>query len=105
MNDFVSREEVIDIIHKTIIDYFDVADDDSEESISEKDKMLLSLNKDICNKIKEIRQSVGKWVSIDEAPHETYECDRCGKVINIDAFDDPYEEFKFCPECSIRMKK
>lgn len=53
--DVVSREAVIDLIHKTILTFFDIADDDDEDtSISEKDKLLLTVNKTICNAIKEM---------------------------------------------------
>lgn len=53
--DVVSREAVIDLIHKTILTFFDIADDDDEDTpISEKDKLLLTVNKTICNAIKDM---------------------------------------------------
>ena len=55
MSDLIKRQEVIDIIHKTIYEHFDIADDDSEEPVSEKDKLLLTVNKEICNRIKELQ--------------------------------------------------
>ena len=45
---------IIDIVHKTIYSFFDIADDNSEEPINEKDKLLLEVNKAICNNIKEV---------------------------------------------------
>ena len=43
---------ITDIVHKTIYSFFDIADDNSEEPINEKDKLLLEINKAICNNIK-----------------------------------------------------
>ena len=43
---------ITDIVHKTIYSFFDIADDNSEEPINEKDKLLLEVNKAICNNIK-----------------------------------------------------
>lgn len=41
------------IINETIYQYFDVCNDEEETPISDKDKLLLEINKSICNKIKE----------------------------------------------------
>lgn len=49
----MTREEVLKIIHETIYQYFDVCADEEETPISDKDKLLLEINKSICNKIKE----------------------------------------------------
>ena len=49
----MTREEALKIIHETIYRYFDVCDDDEETPMSDKDKLLLEINKSICNKIKE----------------------------------------------------
>lgn len=49
----MTREEVLKIIHETIYQYFDVCGDEEETPISDKDKLLLEINKSICNKIKE----------------------------------------------------
>ena len=43
---------ITDIVHKTIYSFFDIADDNSEEPINEKDELLLEVNKAICNNIK-----------------------------------------------------
>ena len=43
---------ITDIVHKTIYSFFDIADDNSEEPINEKDELLLAVNKAICNNIK-----------------------------------------------------
>ena len=49
MNDLINRQEAIDLVHKTIYSFFD---DGSEMSIN--DKLLLQVNKAICNGIKEL---------------------------------------------------
>lgn len=61
MDDTISKQSAIDMTHKIIYGFFDVTEDDSEEPISEKDKLLLEVNKAICNGIKELpsAQSTG----------------------------------------------
>jgi len=48
--------EILDVIHKTIYQFFDVCGDDEETPISDKDKLLLEVNKVICNNIKALEQ-------------------------------------------------
>lgn len=43
----------------------------------------------------------GKWIGIDDYPHETWECDQCGCI---------YEEMpswtpNYCPNCGARMEE
>ena len=54
MSDLISKQAAIELIHKTIYEFFNIVSDDSEEPISEKDKLLLKINKTICNEIKEL---------------------------------------------------
>jgi len=49
-------KEILDIIHNTIYQFFDVCGDDEEVSMSEKDKLLLEVNKAICNNLKALEQ-------------------------------------------------
>lgn len=47
-------------------------------------------------------QKTGHWVEIDDYPHEDFECDCCGgKVYGT---EEPYEEYKYCPNCGAKMK-
>lgn len=48
----IPLDVALDIVHKTIYTFFDVADDDSEEPISAKDELLLRVNKSIGAKLK-----------------------------------------------------
>ena len=48
--------EILDVIHKTIYQFFDVCDDDEEVPMSDKDKLLLEVNKAICNNLKALEQ-------------------------------------------------
>lgn len=45
-------KEILDTIHKTIYQFFDVCDEDEECNISDKDKLLLEVNKAICTNLK-----------------------------------------------------
>lgn len=46
-------KEILDVIHKTIYQFFDVCGDEEEVPMSDKDKLLLKVNKAICNNLKE----------------------------------------------------
>lgn len=48
-------DKILDVIHKTIYQFFDVCDD-KEVPISDKDKLLLEVNKSICNNLKALKQ-------------------------------------------------
>lgn len=39
----------------------------------------------------------GHWIGIDDFPHETWECDRCGKIIETD--EPPH----YCENCGAKM--
>lgn len=49
-------KEILDIIHKTIYQFFDTCEDDKEVPMSDKDKFLLEINKAICNNLKALEQ-------------------------------------------------
>ena len=50
----------------------------------------------------DVRENVhGNWVGIDDDPCETFECDRCGFVLEdwiLGAF------YNFCPNCGADMR-
>lgn len=41
----------------------------------------------------------GHWVGIDDIPHETWECDRCGKIVETD------EPPNYCENCGADMRE
>ena len=49
-------KDILDVIHKTIYQFFDVCGDDEEVPISDKDKLLLKVNKAICDNLKALEQ-------------------------------------------------
>lgn len=53
-----------------------------------------------------VTQKSGVWVEIDDEPHEVWECDHCGFVIDGSGCIEPYEyrdTYKFCPNCGCAM--
>lgn len=59
-------KEILDVVHKTIYQFFDVCGDDEEVPISDKDKLLLEVNKAICDNLKALNQESNTW-SLDDA--------------------------------------
>jgi len=57
--------EILNIIHKTIYQFFDVCEDDEEVPMSDKDKLLLKVNKAICNNLKALEQE-HRWIPVTE---------------------------------------
>lgn len=49
-------KEILDIIHKTIYQFFDVCGDDEEVPMSDKIELLLEINKAICDNLKALEQ-------------------------------------------------
>lgn len=67
-------QEILSIIHKTIYQFFDVCEDDEEVPLSDKDKLLLEVNKAICNNLKALEQEP-KWIPVSERlPEQPYGC-------------------------------
>ena len=88
MSDLISRDEAIDVVQK----WFD----------------RIKLNGDICidglrslSSAKPERKR-GKWIGIDDYPHEDWECNRCGGIVY--ETQTPYEEYKYCPNCGAKME-
>ncbi len=49
-------KEILDVVHKTIYQFFDVCGDKEEIPVSDKDKLLLEVNKAICDNLKALEQ-------------------------------------------------
>lgn len=59
---------------------------------------------DRCRECGKMRK--GHWIAIDEEPHEVWECDHCGFVIDGSGCIEPYEYrdiYKYCPNCGAKM--
>lgn len=44
----------------------------------------------------------GTWVGIDDFPHDDWECDHCGCV--VESTNDPWNYYHFCPNCGCAME-
>ena len=98
--DAISREAVVEAIEDDTRNgmYSHFASDQDAQSFKKTIKALPSV---IPIKTK------GAWIGIDEEPHETWECDHCGFVIDCSGCVDPTEyrnTFKFCPNCGVDMR-
>lgn len=49
-----------------------------------------------------VERKKGNWVGIDDEPCETFECDRCGFVLE-DWIQGAF--YNFCPNCGAEMRK
>lgn len=74
----MTKEEIIDVIHKTMYQFFDVCGDNEEVPMSDKDELLLSVNKAICNNIKTLEQ---------EACEDTISKQDVIKAVDLHTFD------------------
>lgn len=105
----MTKDNVIYVVHKTIYRFFDVVEDDSEEPINEKDKLLLEVNKAICNAIKDMpdEEHKGKWIDegwyADGHSAHAFHCSLCGGHI-IDYECQVYDENPHCKWCGAKMK-
>lgn len=106
----MTKNEAIDIVHNTILGFFDLAADDSEEPISEKDKLLLEINKAVCNAIKEMpddgrKVGAGRWIRhinnrLGKCGRVTYECSVCNVGLGCEYF----VRRSYCPNCGAKME-
>lgn len=81
----MTKEEIIDVIHKTMYQFFDVCGDNEEVPMSDKDELLLSVNKAICNNIKALEQPCEDAVS-RKAIVEMLNAREQGSVMTFDHF-------------------
>jgi len=98
-------KKILDIIHKTIYQFFDVCEDDEEVPMSDKDKLLLEVNKAICNNLKTLEQQpyedcVSRQAAIDAITHEL----RCGSVMDQCGLETAYDLIKELPSVEPERK-
>ena len=89
----IDKKEVLDAIHKVI---FSVIDTKSPLTVI--DKQLLSINKAITTKIKELpfAQRKGKWIYPTDIKGYG-RCPHCKALWDYSLISNPF--FKFCPRC------
>ena len=54
---YVTLEDILNIIHRTIYHFFEVIEQD--QPLSDKEKLLLEVNKQICINLKELLSRIG----------------------------------------------
>lgn len=95
-------KEIIDIIHKTIYQFFDKCGDNEEMPLTDRDKLLLSVNKAICNNLKALEPKTGHWIEVDR---NRYSCSNCSHCFSIVPEDNSIKEYKVCPNCGAKMEE
>ena len=96
MDDVISRQVVVDTVHKTILGFFS----EEDGTMTDTEKTLLSVNKAICNGVRELpsaqpetaKRIVGKS---RDGMTLWYQCDMCNEP--VDAQDN------FCRGCGRRL--
>ena len=112
----MTREDIKtinDIVHKTIYGSFDICGDDEETPMTDKDKLLLEVNKAVCNNIKDLEQEpkTGHWeyVQYDYNPKfGNWHCSEC-RCIVVECVDKNEKGgiplYKYCPQCGAKMEE
>ena len=70
MDDTISRQAVIDAVHKSIFDFFDICDDDEESPMTYKDELLLEVNKAITTQIKAMPSAQPEIIMCKDCIHK-----------------------------------
>ncbi len=112
VGDTISRQAAIDAVHKSILDFFDICDDDEESPMTYKDERLLELNKAITTQIKAVPSADvqpvrhGHWMLYEAQNRDDvdngnylYFCSNC----NHGDVHAKTVEVPFCWFCGARM--
>lgn len=110
----MTKDAVIDAVHKTILGFFDAVVDDSEKPIGKKDKLLLEVNKAVCNTIKDMpddERKMGRWEFVSYGDGlGNYHCSKCRAIAgsyftgSLGNRHWEYKLTKYCGECGVKMK-
>lgn len=101
-------KEIIDIVHKSIYPFFDVCENE-EEPLSDKDKLLLKVNKAICNNLKALKQEpkTGHWIYLKnerKSVVQAYKCSVCGwEIDSCRGLMQDTGHRLFCEHCGAKM--
>ena len=96
-------DKIRDEIEESITDYI-LDEEDTNMAIRIGNVMTKVF--DIIDNYVEQEPKTGHWIDIDEEPHEVWECDHCGFVIDGSGCIDPYDyrdTYKYCPNCGAKM--
>lgn len=103
MDDYISRQTIIEAVHSAMYPYFCGAEDG--DALSEDEKLVLSVNKTICTAIKALPSADvqpvrhGHWI-IPRFGADA-KCSVCGYYFN-DAYDMENED-NYCRHCGALM--
>lgn len=98
----MTKEEIIEVIHKIMYQFFDVCVDTEEVPMSDKDKLLLEVNKAICVNISALEEEPNIEMR-DATPEERESVDKYIKSISTDTnFDFWDSEKEPCEDCISR---
>ena len=98
MDDYISRQAAIEALDEEP----DVWSDDGY-SYGLRDQWRYDKSAIEAVQSADVRENVhGNWVGIDDDPCETFECDRCGFVLD-DWIQGAF--YNFCPNCGADMRK
>jgi hypothetical protein len=102
--ELISRETAIQTVHETMYQFID-----DSETMTDRDGLLLKVNKAICNGLKEIPsvENKGEWIESKERSKHWY-CSVCGGI-HTDPETGKWREtfdyrYPFCPNCGADMR-
>lgn len=79
-DDLISKTAAIDAVHKSILDFFDICDDDEESPMTYKDERLLEVNKVITTRIKAVPSAEPKIIRCVDCKYMTEHYDTDGNA-------------------------
>ena len=93
MYDYISRQVAIDVVHKSILDFFDICDDDEESPMTYKDERLLEFNKAITTQIKAVPSAQPQTAErTEKSAQNVPNSDLISRKAAIDAVRSYYDE-------------
>ena len=97
----IDREKAIEAVHKSILDFFDICDDDEESPMTYRDEQLLEINKAITTRIKALPSAQPETANIIVGKSRDgmtmwYQCDNCNEPVD--------ENDLYCRGCGRRFQ-
>lgn len=99
--EMIYKDDAVAVVHSVMLKLMDVSED--AEPMSEQDRLLLTANKEICTKLKQLQSAQperkkGKWIKI--SPANIYECSICGQNVMTNDIDC----YHYCHGCGVDMR-